>query len=49
MVEALERTSHFWQGVGAAYGKNHLAKEAEAKSLDIRDTALTALCDTFRV
>jgi len=43
VMVALEDSSCFWQAVAAYYGSNHLCRDAEAKSLAIRDAALAKL------
>jgi hypothetical protein len=40
LLTALEESSHFWQAVSASYGLKHAAKDAELKSLQIRDYAI---------
>lgn len=39
--KALNDASNFWQAVPMAYGENHLCHDAMAKSLAIRDAALS--------
>lgn len=42
LAGALEESSNYWQAVEMHYGPDHLCKDAEAKSLAVRDAALLA-------
>jgi hypothetical protein len=36
-------TSHYWQAVGAYYGKDHPLRYAERQALELRDAAIARI------